>query len=162
MAKPELQDFADYDPNAPVAVEPSALYADLVSDPSLTSAVEASANIVRSIFGAENVDDILGMAEAATKGLEDIIGVPFAIHELSWHKSAEGYDSAAGVFVVLNVKMEDGSEDVVTTGGENVLAQLYKLQQLKAIPDPTRMLKALTKRTSRGFNVLWLASVHKA
>jgi hypothetical protein len=132
-------------------------------EPQLTEKGEITASIVKRVFGMDNADDILSAGEQGAKGLRDMLGEVFAIKSLKWLKAAEKYrENSMGVFVLMEVFTGDGSVEVVSCGGANVLTQLYRLEELGCIPDPDRKLVAYSKVTGSGFDVLWLKSGHPA
>ena len=102
----------------------------------------------------ESLEQIVG---SGTVDAAALVGVPFIIEAEQWFKAAPQYqENSAGVFVVLTVKRVDTGESlVVTSGGENVLAIVYKMHELGGIPTQ----KPWTFRsadTASGFRTYWL------
>lgn len=133
-------------------------YLELVTDPTLQDPRMVQRQIANRILSAESVDDILAMGETSALSAEDIVDKAFTILETSWHQSAPQYrENSSGVFVVLTCKMdEDGRTEVITSGAENVLAQLYRATKLGGFGD--RKMRFRGVLTAQGYTTYWLAS----
>lgn len=144
------------------AVDLTNKYLALVEDVTIQDPGQVSRNIAARIMEQDSVDAILGMADSSALSADDILDRPFVILDRpSWHKAKDGYTDGAGVFVVLNVAMQDDNEVMaVTCGGTNVLAQLYTMQSKGMLPNdvPMRFIK---RATNSGYNVLWLTKAQQ-
>lgn len=114
--------------------------------------------IARKIASAETIADVLFFAEGGATGGRDIVDRPFVMTErLRWQKSTITNDAAPfEAFVIMTCKMlDDGSEEVVTSGGTQVIMQSLVLTDLGAVPGDT-IYKFVSKPTASGFDTLYL------
>lgn len=144
------------------AIELTNKYLALVEDVTVQDPAQVSRQIASRIMEQDSVDAILGMADSAALSAEDILERPFVILDRpSWHKAKDAYKDGTGVFVVLNVGMQDTGEAMaITCGGTNVLAQLYTMQSKGMLPNDVPM-QFIQRATNAGFNVLWLAKAQQ-
>lgn len=147
--------LADDPQTALVAVHQK--YLDLVEEVNTTSSDEMTASIVARILEGDSVDDILGMGDSAATGARQIVGRPFKMLEKPvWAKGVAQFADVAGVFVIVQCAMQDTGEVLpITTGGENVLAQLYAMQAKGLLPTDT-VMTFREQETASGWKVLWL------
>lgn len=132
---------------------------DKVQSPELVDPREMQMQIASRILSAESVDDVLAAGEGGAASLDTIVGRPFEVTDISWHRAAEKFrQNSLGVFAVVTVKMlDDGSTNVITSGGTNVLVQLYRMEELGGLfGKPMRSRKV---ETSQGYDTYWLAPV---
>jgi hypothetical protein len=124
---------------------------EIVTGPALDPEA-ATVAIASRILTAESEDDVLGEGAGALSA-EDLNGASFLLRDAVFRKGSYGDYS---VFVVLTVRMASThKEEVITCGGENVLAQVKRLKDLGKIPSDT-LMRFETKQTAGGFPVLWL------
>jgi hypothetical protein len=110
------------------------------------------------ILSAETDEDMLSVGAATSWG--DLLGIPIELHKFRWLPSR--YDQGAKVFfIVTGVRLDNGENVVLTTSGQNVLAQLINLERRKRFPSVWRLIEA-EKETSRGFKPYWLEKVEKS
>src|SRR5215469_143188 len=103
-------------------------------------------------------EDMLSVGQATS--WQELLGIPIELRKFRWLPSR--YDQGAKVFfVVTGVRLDNGENVVLTTSGQNVLAQLINLERRKRFPSVWRLIEA-EKETSRGFKPLWLEKVEKA
>lgn len=120
--------------------------AERLGDPELISQ-----EIMRRILEAETVEEVLEMA--GTTSAKDIVGVAFTLTDAVIMKSA--FDEGAPVYMLLDVADPDtGKAYKVNCGGRNVMAQVYRLKQLGALPTTVKLVEAGT--TAAGHKPLWL------
>lgn len=121
----------------------------------ITDPDEAARAIVTRILGAQTADDVLKVA--GTLSADDVLDQPMVVHDVRWMKSA--FEEGAGAFGVVTItRGEDGQAETLTCGGRNVLAQLARLAELKALPVKCKLTRA-DKPTSAGYYPLWLTTV---
>jgi hypothetical protein len=121
----------------------------------ITDPDEAARAIVTRILSAQTADDVLRVA--GTLGADDVLGQPMVVHDVRWMKSA--FDEGAGAFGVITItRGDDGQAETLTCGSRNVMAQIARLAQLKALPKECKLVRS-EKPTSAGFYPLWLTTV---
>lgn len=132
-------------------------YLAMVDNPEVVDPQAAALSIVRRILSAGSMEELESMVTTGTVAAEDLVGVPLFIMEDQWYKAAPKYQqNSAGVFVVLTCKRGDTGETVVVTnGGENVLAIVYRMHQLQGIPTE-KAWTFRTAETAQGFTTYWL------
>lgn len=150
-----IDDDAPFNPDAALTNQ----YLSLVSNPEIMDPAEVARDIAARILEQDSVDSILSMGDAATEDARDVAERPFKITATpNWYKSS--YEDGPGVFVAMEVLFLDTDQKgVVTVGGSNVIAQMYALQTKTGIPLDVPM-RFTVKRSSRGFDVLWLAKAN--
>ena len=116
------------------------------------SADDISEAIIKRILSSETVAEVLG--GAATTPAEDMLDRPFMLTAVHFNKSGIEGDGP-GFYAVLDGATTDGEKVAVTCGGRNVLAQAWKLAQMKALPVAVKISRS-PKPTANGYHVLWL------
>lgn len=133
-------------------------YMALVSSPELNDPKAMREQIAQRVLSADSVDSVLGLGEASAISSDDYVGIPFTIRGVDWARSAPQYqDDSAGVFVLISAVNEGGESVTITSGGSNVLAQLYRLHELTGgdwTQVPPMMFRSVD--TSSGYTTLWL------
>lgn len=105
------------------------VYAD--SDRVDVAPTDSHKAIIEDIFASETVDDVLAQNEA--EALENYVGRVITIRAFSINDS--DFEDGAPIYVALKITDEETGERRVTTSGEqNVMAQLMRLEQLNAFP----------------------------
>lgn len=125
----------------------------------IEDAEAASRAIIDRVLSAETPEDVMEAANAQTTPAKDLIGVPLVLRGVRFMPSSiEG--EGPSVFAVLDaVHADDGEAFTITTGARTVLAQVLKLDQLKAYPwGPVQFVEADTP-TASGFYPMQLAKV---
>jgi hypothetical protein len=132
---------------------------DELEPPEVSTDPEAiSREIMQQILKAETDEDMLQIGQAT--GWKELLGVPVEIHAFRW--LASRYDQGAKVFFVVRATRLDTGEDVIlTTSGNNVLAQLINLARRDRFPSVWVLVEA-EKETANGYRPLWLAPPDKA
>jgi hypothetical protein len=121
--------------------------AEVYEDPEVISR-----QILMQLLDAETDEELESFGEAT--GWKTLLGVPVEIHNFTWRPS--NYDEGAAVFFVVQGTRLDSAERVVlTTGSQNVLAQLCNLAKRGRIPGAIRMIVEGSE-TRQGYRPLWL------
>jgi hypothetical protein len=110
---------------------------------------EASRAIIRSILEAD--DPLVGLEVTPAR---ELLGVPIMLCEVEWRNS-DYSESGPGIFALMRGQLEDGSVVVVSCGGANVLAQLYRLARDGRLPEAVAIEEA-RKPTAKGHRPLWI------
>jgi hypothetical protein len=136
--------------------ELQAILLDELEPPEVSTDPEAiSREIMVQILSAETDADMLAIGQATP--WQELMGLPVELHKFHWLPSR--YDKGAKVFfVVTAIRLDTGENVVLTTSGNNVLAQLINLQRRKRFPSVWKLVEA-DKETANGFKPLWLAPV---
>jgi len=139
--------------------ELQAILLDELEPPEVSTDPEAiSREIMLQTLSAETDEDMLNVGQATS--WQDLLGVPIELHKFRWLPSR--YDQGAKVFfIVTGVRLDSGENVVLTTSGQNVLAQLINLQRRNRFPSVWRLIES-DKETSRGFKPLWIEKVEKS
>lgn len=114
--------------------------------------------IARKIAQAETIADVLQFAEGGATGGREIVDRPFIMTDsLRWQKSTIVNDAAPfEAFVIMTCKMlDDDSEEVVTSGGTQVIMQALVLTDLGGVPGDT-IYRFVSKPTASGYDTLYL------
>lgn len=113
---------------------------------------EVTVAIIGRILQASTVDDVLGGQEATHA--RDMIGQPFTLTGVRFNRS--DYDGAGPSFyALLSGADADGVPVTVTCGARNVLAQAWKLADMRALPVAV-VLRESDRPTKAGYRVMWL------
>lgn len=136
--------------------ELEAILMDELEPPEVSSDPEAiSREIMLQILRAETDEDMLAIGSATS--WQELLGIPVELRKFHWLPSR--YDQGAKVFfVVTGTRLDTGENVVLTTSGQNVLAQLINLQRRDRFPSVWRLVES-EKETARGFKPLWLEKV---
>lgn len=121
---------------------------DRYEDPQLVAR-----EIVSRILEAETPEQVF--SQGAAVHASDILGRPFTARSLRFNRST--FKEGSTVYALIDAEfLDDGSRGVVSCGSRNVMAQLYRLQELKALPANVKIVEADTP-TEQGFKPMWLA-----
>ena len=136
--------------------ELEAILMDELEPPEVSTDPEAiSREIMQQILKAETDEDMLAVGRATS--WQELLGIPVELRKFHWMPSR--YDQGAKVFfVVTGTRLDSGEDVVLTTSGQNVLAQLINLQRRNRFPSNWRLVES-EKETARGFRPLWLEPV---
>lgn len=116
---------------------------------------EVQRAILERILSAQTVEEAFSRQEAWKA--RDTLGQVLEVRGVRWLESS--FESGPGIFAALDVvKLDTGECGVLTCGGVNVLGQLYKAWQLKALPLRLRF-RQVEKATRAGYHPLWLELV---
>lgn len=125
------------------------------STPEFIDPEQASRDIVMQILSAPDMDAVLDMA--GTTPIGDITGRPIRILNARAMRSA--YEQGATMYLLLDVAdLETGETLKVTCGARNVMAQLYRWEQLGR-PTFDCVCRPTDKPTAQGYYPLWLKRV---
>ena len=120
--------------------------------PEFVDPEEASREIVLRILASGDADQVFD--QAGTTPCSDILNTPIKITGARAMKSA--YESGATMYLLLDVvDLTSGESLLVTCGARNVMAQLYRLTQLDALPVDCRIVPS-ERPTAEGYRPLWL------
>lgn len=87
--------------------------------------------IIQHVLQSANAESVLELIEA--EGLKDYIGREIQIMGFSVNDS--DYEQGAAVYVAIHaIDVETQTRRIITTGWQRVMAQLFRLDQLKAFP----------------------------
>lgn len=139
-----------------VAVDPEVFRRFLAAaDESAASADadEVMLQIVTDILNATTVDDVLGGVGAIHA--RDYLNTPFTVTNVKFHKSTMA-EAEGKFFAVLEGADRNGEKIAVTCGAHRVIAQIWKLADLDALPIDLRIEQA-QHPTANGFYPMWLA-----
>lgn len=108
--------------------------------------------IVERILNATSVEEVLTPNQVVHA--RDIIGVPLNVTGIRWLES--DFESGPGMYAIMDcVRADTDAHLVVSCGGQNVLAQLWKLNDLGAFPARV-VIQQAPRPTKAGFLPLWL------
>ena len=120
--------------------------------PEFVDPEQASRDIVMQILAAPDEAGVFDIA--GTTAVEDILDRPIQINGAKAMRSA--YDAGATMYLLLDAAdLETGEQLKVTCGARNVMAQLYRLVQLHALPVRGRICRT-DRPTAAGYYPLWL------
>lgn len=114
--------------------------------PMVSTAKEASLDMVSDILRATNVSDVLAMS--STESLRDLVGHTMTLFGATLRVST--LEESSGVYAVIDAQLETtGKETTITTGAGKVLAQLCKFQMLEAWPVRVKLIAITSKGDSK-------------
>lgn len=116
---------------------------------------QAAMDIVRRILAADSVEDVLKGTPAIHAG--DVVGQPLTIVGFTFNES-DLKEGGPGFYMLIECVDAQGEPFKVTCGAVNVMAQLWRLGQLDAMPLRAKITEA-EKATSRGYRPMWLEAV---
>lgn len=119
----------------------------IVQDPE-----QAMMDILRRTAAATTVDEILGQSEAIHA--RDVIGQPLVFRGYKVLESTKN-GSGPDFYYVADCVNRDGEELAVTCGAARVMLQLYKLQEIGALPLEL-VIAELDHETAAGNKPMWL------
>lgn len=118
--------------------------------------VEVARAIVQRILEAPDADAVLD--QAAVEHARDVLGIPFTLRGARFQRSKFGGENGGPtLFALLDVVDGDGAERIVTCGGRNVLAQIYRLLEGGWLPVQVTITEG--SETAQGYRPLWLNRV---
>ena len=104
-------------------------------------------DMMLGVLTATNIDEILGSGDDVIH-LQDIIGKPFTIIKGTLRES--DYAEGLPAYLVMDVKFDDDTTGVVTTGAATVLSQVIRMNELGFLPYRVSSVQA-SKPTKKGF-----------
>lgn len=108
--------------------------------------------IVERIISAEDFADAFNPQELPA-WRDTLLDIGVLVRKLHLNKSTV---AGGSLYAVVDVeRLDDGSALTVSCGGRNVLAQLVKLVEKGWTDKPVKMI---AKRTSEGYDALWLTA----
>lgn len=116
------------------------------------SADQTSIDIIARILKATTAADVLGREDVIHA--RDIADEPFTLLGVKFNRSE--FDGAGPQFyALLDATNADGEALKITCGAKNVIAQVWRLADLGALPCDV-VLKESSKPTAAGYKVMWL------
>ena len=116
-----------------------------------TSPEEISAAIVADILKSASVEEVFAQQE--TTHAEDVLGERLLMQDVKWLGS--DVDNGPGFYALIRAVDDDGVIQLVTCGARNVMAQLFRLQELNALPIYAAIVEN-DRKTASGYNVMRL------
>lgn len=111
--------------------------------------------IVQRILSAQSPDEVLSRQQVMSA--KELLGFPLIIERVRWQRSA--YEQRESMYALVNAHRTDLDVDVVVTcGGRNVMAQLWRLGELNAFPIKAKF-GTTAQPTANGYYPLWLEPV---
>lgn len=112
---------------------------------------QAALDMVSRILGAGSVDEVLEGSSAIHAA--DVLGQNLTIVGVRWNESdlADG----AGFYALIDCVDNNGEGFAVTCGAITVMAQLFKLDELGALPGTFQLVEA-AKPTKSGYKPMSL------
>lgn len=142
IAVPDRQKFLDY------------LEAQAATAPDGTE-------ITERIMAATTVDDVLSGASSELTKAENILGVPLMILSVRFNASDFALTNPLGAYAVMDCVTTQGEKRVVSCGSETVMAQLYRLITMDALPVHVQINRT-ERATKSGFHPMSLSGAKKA
>lgn len=118
----------------------------------------AQEDIIRRILAADTADAVL--EQQAAIHARDVLGQILKVVGYSFNESDFG-ETGPSFYMLMDCVTDDGEPFKVTCGAINVMAQLYRLQQLEAFPLDARIVET-ARATKAGYKPMWLEAVAPA
>lgn len=116
----------------------------------------AAISIIARILEADDIAGVFDDRQVVHAG--DVVYTPLELNGVRWAKSQ--FETGPGVFALMECNVPgDDSEILVTCSGLNVMAQLYRLNQLGAFPLPIH-IEPSPRPTAAGYTPFWLKLDH--
>jgi hypothetical protein len=112
-----------------------------------------SAAIVANILQARTAEDVFGTNDVTPA--EDVLGQRLTIRGVRWNRSR--YDDGPTVYAMIDAVDDDGEVLTISCSGRNVMAQLFRLNELGAFPAVCAIVQA-DRPTAAGYFVLNLVA----
>lgn len=114
---------------------------------------ELAAKAMDKIAEADTLDGIFEANSAASlPSMEDFLGQPFTIEELSFNQSADEYKrGGVGAYAYVKAMLDNAEFVEFTVGAPNVVSSLFRIQEiglLSKTPKPRVVVKG--KKTGNG------------
>lgn len=113
---------------------------------------QAMMDILRRTAAATTVDEVLGQSEATHA--RDVVGQPLVFRGYKVLESTK-QGSGPDFYYVADCVTRDGEELAVTCGAARVMLQLWKLQEMDALPLEL-VIRELDHDTAGGNRPMWL------
>lgn len=130
----------------PAVAEMVADLRSIAEESNSENAGQVSLDIMERILTAGSLEE----AGQGTTDIVEIYGEPLTITLKSWQKSNIG---ELGVFAVIECVTDDGRTHIVTCGGRNVVAILYRAMKEERFPLRGKFRDV---PTNQGYTTLWL------
>ena len=127
---------------------------DAVEQIEYADPVEIARAIVERILEAPDAETVL--QSSTTEHARDVIGQPLQLRGARFQRSrfADNGQGGPTLYALLDCRDEENHDRLITCGSRNVLAQVYRLQELKALPANVRIVEG--SETAQGYRPLWL------
>lgn len=113
---------------------------------------EISRSIVERILKAETFEDVF--APQAVRHARELLDVPLVVHGIRFNQS--DFEAGFGFYCLVDcTDAETGESVVVSVGGRNVMAQLFRADQLGVFPAKLKFTQP-ARPTRQGYWPLWL------
>lgn len=113
---------------------------------------QAQLEIVRRILSADTVDDVLKQQEAIHAST--VLGQALRIVGIRFQQS-DFTEAGPDFYMLVDCVTDNGEPFSVTCGAVNVMAQLWKLDQLGAFPLSAQIIET-ERKTKAGYTPMWL------
>jgi hypothetical protein len=107
---------------------------------------EAARGIIERILGSNSPDDVL--AEDRVVHAKDYLDTPFIAHNVRFMGSTAS-ETGGGVYAAIDASTKDGEPFVMTCGARNVVAQLFRLSTMNALPREVMLVERGVARPGR-------------
>jgi hypothetical protein len=123
-----------------------------------TDAEEAARSIMARILEATDAAGVSAAAGGGTESWKDLLGVEFVLRGVRF--AASTFGEGPTVYALVDAVDVEGAPRTLTTGSVTAMAQLAKLDQLKAYPTKYawRLIES-DKPTASGYYPRWLEEV---
>lgn len=149
VPKGKKSDMAQRDSDAALARFLSSATEQAPVDPAA-----ATMDIIRRILAGDTAEDVL--QQQAALHARDFINDPLTILGYTYNES--DFEQGPKFYMVIDAVTSDGESAKITCGALNVMAQLFRLNELKAFPIKARIVET-GKATKAGYKPMWLEAV---
>lgn len=122
--------MSDVQPSPNVTSTEVEKFLTAVMDQSVDDPAAVSTAIVASILQAKSVDEVLNRQN--TVDASSVVGQRLAIRGARWMRS--DLQEGPGFYALIDAANDDGEPLLITCGSRNVMAQVYRLIELNALP----------------------------
>jgi hypothetical protein len=127
-------------------------FINAASSQALDDPEAVSRAIVHDILTAPSVEDVFRTRELTHA--RDVLGERLTIHDVRWSRG--DYDTGGpGFYAVVDATNDAGERLQISCGARNVMAQLFRLKQLDALPLPVAIVES-GRTTAAGYRPMML------
>jgi len=113
---------------------------------------DAGKAIVARLLMAESIDEVLSTNNVI--GAEALLNATIEVHGVKWQPS--GYDQGPKVYALIDcTDVITGQRQLVSCGGQNVMAQLLRIQVDNGFPQRVKIVQS-ARATAAGNYPMWL------
>lgn len=113
---------------------------------------QVTLDIITRIVNAETVDDVFGGSDAIHA--RDFLGTAFTLLAIKFNPSTVA-GAGPDFYGVMEGAAKDGEKLTITCGSKNVMAQAWKLQDMRALPVNVQIMES-ERPTKDGYRPMWL------